>query len=222
MEKEILYDNGLNFNIFSHAKKMDVNLSKLFHDKIFNNYSKKNAEEITRCLLGVYGNFIATYYFKSLGYNVLNEVPVKDYNDKEITKADISFVDNNGVRNFFEVKATSQILDNVKNYKDDGDTENKIYIMNKNLERKKYEEIGKKLIKQVRKLKTTDGKVGIVIFNGCIIDDLLKEKLENLNVNIYTIALNINELENNIRNMVYKIRESFVSYNESSKRHLAS
>ena len=221
MEKEILYQKGITDEIFNHAEKMDVDLLKLFHDKIFYNYTIKGVEEITRCLLGIYGNFIATYYFKSLGYDVENEVSIKDNDGNETTKADISFLDHNNTRNYFEVKAVSQILDSVKNYKDEDSSYEKIYLMDKKLEEKKYEQIGKKLIKQVEKLKIKKGIVGIVVFNGCIIDDLIKEKLKKLNVKIYTIALNINELENNIRNMVYKIRDSYVNDNiYTSKRRL--
>lgn len=92
----IFNDNGITFPIFNHAKMMDFNLIKLFNDKIFNNYNEKSLEVVTKNLLGVYGNYIASNYFKVLGYNVENEKNIKDKNNIVLTKADISFIDKEG------------------------------------------------------------------------------------------------------------------------------
>lgn len=204
----IFNDNGITFPIFNHAKMMDFNLIKLFNDKIFNNYNEKSLEVVTKNLLGVYGNYIASNYFKVLGYNVENEKNIKDKNNIVLTKADISFIDKEGNLNLCEVKATSQIIDNIRNYVDKDEQITGTYT-DKDEEIIKYKNIGKKLIKQVNKLKTSNNKVNVVVFKGCFIDDIIKEKLASENVNLITINVDINELENNIRKMVISIKNDY-------------
>ena len=204
----IFNDNGITFPIFNHAKMMDFNLIKLFNDKIFNNYNEKSLEVVTKNLLGVYGNYIASNYFKVLGYNVENEKDIKDKNNIVLTKADISFIDKEGNLNLCEVKATPQIIDNIRNYVDKDEQITGTYT-DKDEEIVKYKNIGKKLIKQVNKLKTSNNKVNVVVFKGCFIDDIIKEKLASENVNLITINVDINELENNIRKMVISIKNDY-------------
>lgn len=204
----IFNDNGITFPIFNHAKMMDFNLIKLFNDKIFNNYNEKSLEVVTKNLLGVYGNYIASNYFKVLGYNVENEKDIKDKNNIVLTKADISFIDKEGNLNLCEVKTTPQIIDNIRNYVDKDEQITGTYT-DKDEEIVKYKNIGKKLIKQVNKLKTSNNKVNVVVFKGCFIDDIIKEKLASENVNLITINVDINELENNIRKMVISIKNDY-------------
>ena len=204
----IFNDNGITFPIFNHAKMMDFNLIKLFNDKIFNNYNEKSLEVVTKNLLGVYGNYIASNYFKVLGFKVENEKDIKDKNNIVLTKADISFIDKEGNLNLCEVKATPQIIDNIRNYVDKDEQITGTYT-DKDEEIIKYKNIGKKLIKQVSKLKTSNNKVNVVVFEGCFIDDIIKEKLARENVNIITINVDINELENNIRKMVISIKKDY-------------
>ena len=204
----IFNDNGITFPIFNHAKMMDFNLIKLFNDKILNNYNEKSLEVVTKNLLGVYGNYIASNYFKVLGYNVENEKDIKDKNNIVLTKADISFIDKEGNLNLCEVKTTPQIIDNIRNYVDKDEQITGTYT-DKDEEIVKYKNIGKKLIKQVNKLKTSNNKVNVVVFKGCFIDDIIKEKLASENVNLITINVDINELENNIRKMVISIKNDY-------------
>ena len=204
----IFNDNGITFPIFNHAKMMDFNLIKLFNDKIFNNYNEKSLEVVTKNLLGVYGNYIASNYFKVLGYNVENEKDIKDKNNIVLTKADISFIDKEGNLNLCEVKTTPQIIDNIRNYVDKDEQITGTYT-DKDEEIVKYKNIGKKLIKQVNKLKTSNNKVNVVVFKGCFIDDIIKEKLASENENLITINVDINELENNIRKMVISIKNDY-------------
>ena len=86
--------------ILDVAKKMDFNLVNLFYDKVFTNSNEEKIDEVTKNLLGIYGNFLATYYFKKLGYNVDSEVSIYD-GKKDFTIADLSFIDSNGKLNFF-------------------------------------------------------------------------------------------------------------------------
>ena len=204
----IFNDYGITFPIFNHANMMDFNLIKLFNDKIFNNYNEKSLEVVTKNLLGVYGNYIASNYFKVLGYNVENEKDIKDKNNIVLTKADISFIDKEGNLNLCEVKTTPQIIDNIRNYVDKDEQITGTYT-DKDEEIVKYKNIGKKLIKQVNKLKTSNNKVNVVVFKGCFIDDIIKEKLASENVNLITINVDINELENNIRKMVISIKNDY-------------
>ena len=184
---------------------MDLNIEKMFFDKIINNYSPKALEEMTKNLLGVYGNYIATLYYKKIYKDVENEVPIKDDNGKEITKVDISFTDNFGKKTYVEVKATKQIIDNIRNYVDSEEDLNKCYS-DKDKEIIKYKMIGKKLITQVKKLSETKSNVIVAIFDGCYIDNIIKRELRDLNVSINIINMNINDLEEEIKRKLVMAR----------------
>lgn len=205
-----LYDNGINDKLIFEAKKMDVDLVRLFYEKIVLEKDlhklKDNVDVITKSLLGIYGNYVVTSYFEALGYEVENEYPVYDENKKLLTKADLAFVDNNGVVNLCEVKTTSQIIDNIRNYKDDEEKKyNGKYYYDMDSDIIKYKEIGVKLIKQVTRLKKSGKKVLVVIFNGCFMDDIIKDKLSNLGVSVFTMAPNVKELEEQLRIMVTNV-----------------
>ncbi len=211
MLKEFLMDCGINEHVFYHASKMDISIINLFKEKIINNYSLKTLDEVTKNLLGVYGNFIATSYCKALYNNVENEVSIKDNMGKMITKADISYVDNNGNLNYCEVKAAHQIIDNIRNFVDKDDVKEGFYE-DKDKEILKYKNIGKKLITQVKKLSSTSNKVNVIIFKDCYVDDVIKRKLKDLNVNVITLMVDINELEEEIKNKIILIKD-FVKEN---------
>ncbi len=215
--KELLKSVGVNNALFSMARKMNVDLTELFYDKIVLNDSIQNREIVAKSLLGIYGNFIATLYFSGLGYEVENEVPVKDENGKATTYADLSFIDKTGRINYCEVKATTQILGSEKTYRDEDAL---LTFENKNDEIIKYTQIGKKLVKQAQKLSASNALVNVIIFEGCFVDEKIKEKLSALNVNIITLFPSIIELEKNIKEMVnlfsYKCKENLliVSHNK--------
>ena len=205
-----LYDNGINDKLIFEAKKMDVDLVRLFYEKIVLEKDlhklKDNVDVITKSLLGIYGNYVATSYFEALGYEVENEYPVYDENKKLLTKADLAFVDNNGVVNLCEVKTTSQIIDNIRNYKDDEEKKyNGKYYYDMDSDIIKYKEIGVKLIKQVTRLKKSGKKVLVVIFNGCFMDDIIKDKLSELGANVFIMAPNVKDLEEQLRIMVTNV-----------------
>ena len=96
---KILNEFGITKPILEEASKMDINVPMLFYDKIINNPSAENIDNVTKNLLGVYGNYLATHYFKMQGYDVDNEVGVYD-NGNLLTRADISFIDSNWIRNY--------------------------------------------------------------------------------------------------------------------------
>ena len=75
----------------------------------------------------------------------------------------------------------------------------------------KYKEIGSKLIKQVSKLIKTGKNVTVVIFDGCFMDDIIKDKLNKMGANIFKLAVNINDLEDQIYDMVFKVTEGLKS-----------
>lgn len=205
-----LYDNGINDKLITEAKKMDVDLVRLFYDKITLEKDlrklENNIDVIVKSLLGIYGNYVATSYFEGLGYQVENEYPVYDENKKLLTKADLVFTDNNGEVNLCEVKTTSQIIDNIRNYRDDEEKKyNGKYYYDMDSDIIKYKEIGTKLIKQATKLKKSGKKVLVVIFNGCFMDDIIKDKLSKLGVNVFTMAPNVKELEEQLRIMVTNV-----------------
>lgn len=204
---KILNEFGITKPILEEASKMDINVPMLFYDKIINNPSAENIDNVTKNLLGVYGNYLATHYFKMQGYDVLNEVGVYD-NGNLLTRADISFIYSNGIRNYCEVKAAYQIIDNIRNYKDNS-LEKTGYYKNLDAEIIKYKKIGEKLIKQVKKLSKDGSLVNVIIFDGCYMDEIIKQELKNLDANIITLNVNIYDLEENIKKNVLRILSYF-------------
>ena len=207
---KLLVSCGISKQILNQASLMDLNIPKLIYEKLICKYNTKTLDEVTKNLLGVYGNYIATLYCKRMYKNVQNEVPIKDKSGKVITKADIVFTDLNDNENYCEVKATNQIIDNIRNYVDKD--ENKLsYFTDKDNIIIKYKNIGKKLITQVKKLLTTSKKVNVFIFEGCIVDEIIKQKLKGLNVKVITLATNINELEEEIKSMLIHIHDIIIN-----------
>ena len=206
---KLLVSCGISKQILNQASLMDLNIPKLIYEKLICKYNTKTLDEVTKNLLGVYGNYIATLYCKRMYKNVQNEVPIKDKSGKVITKADIVFTDLNDNENYCEVKATNQIIDNIRNYVDKD--ENKLsYFTDKDNIIIKYKNIGKKLITQVKKLLTTSKKVNVFIFEGCIVDEIIKQKLKGLNVKVITLATNIKELEEEIKNMLIQVHNIII------------
>lgn len=204
---EILNRFGITKPLLIEASKMDINVPMLFYDKIINNPSVENIDNVTKNLLGVYGNYHATNYFKKQGYDVENEVGVYD-NGNLLTRADISFIDSNGRRNYCEVKAAFQIIDNIRNYKDNS-LDRTGYYKDLDAEIIKYKKIGEKLIKQVEKLSKDGSLVNVIVYDGCYMDEIIKQKLKELGANIITLDVNIYDLEENIKKNVLRISDYF-------------
>lgn len=204
---EILNRFGITKPLLMEASKMDINVPMLFYDKIINNPSTENIDDVTKNLLGVYGNYLATHYFKMQGYDVENEVGVYD-NGNLLTRADISFIDSNGRRNYCEVKAAFQIIDNIRNYKDNS-LDRTGYYKDLDAEIIKYKKIGEKLIRQVEKLSKDGSLVNVIVYDGCYMDEIIKQKLKELGANIITLDVNIYDLEENIKKNVLRISDYF-------------
>ncbi len=216
-----LKENDINDEIIKIANKMDVDLPNIFYEKILcvNNVDElsKNVDVVAKSLLGIYGNYLASYYYKKLGYDVENEYEIKE-GKKIITKADIAFTNHEGDINLCEVKATPQIIDNVKNYNSIYKKEcDNVFYLDMDSDIIKYKEIGNKLIKQVSKLTKTKNKVTVIIFEGCFIDDAIKDKLKAMGASIFTLAVNINELENHAYDIVYNVMSQLKSINNDEK-----
>lgn len=207
---EVLNENGINDEIIKLASHMDIDLVHIFYDKIIGvkdlNKLNINKDIIVKMFLGIYGNFIASSYYKALGFDVKNEDPICDEEGNEITRADISFVDSFGNLHLCEVKTTPQIIDNIRNYQqEDEQMYNDKYYYDMDNDIIKYKEIGKKLINQSKKLKTASNNVNVVIFSGCFMDDIIKDKLTNLGVNVKVIGIDVNELKRNVEYIVENI-----------------
>ena len=82
----------------------------------------------------------------------------------------------------------------------------------------KCKEIGVILIKQVTRLKKSGKKVLVVIFNGCFMDDIIKDKLSNLGVSVFTMAPNVKELEEQLRIMVTNVSNNLGIKNEERRK----
>lgn len=207
---KLLTSCGISKQILNQASLMDLNIPKLIYEKLICKYNMKTLDEVTKNLLGVYGNYIATLYCKKMYKNVENEVPIKNEKGNIIIKADISFIDEEEKENYCEVKAASQIIDNIRNYVDEDNNELS-YFTDKDNIIIKYKNIGKKLITQVKKLSSTNKKVNVFIFSGCIVDEIIKQKLKELNVRVITLATNINELEEEIKSMLIHIHDIIIN-----------
>lgn len=213
-------ENGINNDIFQLAEKMDINLPRLFYEKLLVSPSKENKESLSKNLLGIYGNYFATFYFKGMNYNVSNEFPVYDEKQNLITKADLAFFDKTGVLNYCEVKATSQIIDNIRNYYDVKENGYVGGYYDIDSEIIKYKNIGKKLLKQVDKLSMPGVKVNVIVFNGCRVDNVIAEELQKRNVNIQRLAININDLEKYVDSIIDSVIKNILKKHaeKSSKR----
>ena len=207
---DFLSSCGLPSHIVEFAFKMDLNIPYLINEKIINNFDEKKLDEVTRNILGVYGNYIATSYCMSIFKDVENEVPILDSKGKVITRADISFIDNVGNKHYAEVKCANQIIDNIRNYVD-SDLE-KDYYEDKDNEIIKYKNIGKKLIEQLKKLSTTGCDTNVFIYKNCYVDGIIRKKIKELGATIIRINLDINELEDEIRNILIRIKSNSEKY----------
>ena len=201
--KQLLLNNGINNDILNHAKMMDIDLINLFKNKILFNFNEKKLDELTHHLMGIYGNYYVSLYYKSLGYSVKNEVPIYD-GKKEITKADIEITDKNNIKCYIEVKLVKQILDSKIKYIDDKST----LVIYNNIYRK-YEEIGKKLLKQTTKFKDLNKNIIVCVFSDTIIDDDILKKLNNMGVKIKKMAQKASDIEDYIRQIILNIKEEY-------------
>ena len=192
--------SGVPTMVFEIAKKMDMNLPRLFYEKILKSKTYSDKVAFANNLIGVYGNYFAMFYYKSKKFNVQNEVSLYDNDKKFDLKADLGFMDNYGMQNYCEVKA-SPYVGNITNYYDSDDKNVTLEFSDKDL--LKYDNIGRKLLKQVERL-LKYGKVTVVIFKGCAISKDVMEKLLDLNVEIKTLAIDIKELENFIDDVIQK------------------
>ncbi len=196
---------GIDKNIIDIANKMDVDLVKLIYDKIINCNLKnkdKNIDSVSKNILGIYGNYVAYLYYTGLGYSVFLEYPVHDENNKVLTKADLAFYDKEGKLNLCEVKTTFEIILSKVNYKKTKEDSDKLDII-------KYLNIGKKLLKQVKKLKKKSDRINVVIFNNCYVDGIVKNILIKNNVSIRLLSLDVYELYTQIKTNILDIYDVY-------------
>ena len=199
MEKDfllsVLNNNGINNSFIDVASKMNVDIKNMIYEKLIKSYSKENFDVMVSTLMGIYGNYISKYYFEKIGFEVINEVPV--YSDNKLqTSCDLIVKKDNNVY-YGETKTSPYLL-----YKSNYNHYDKNY---------KYECMGLKLINQIEKLKKVSDNVFVVIFDGCIINQELLDKLKELNVKIIKISLNVFELEKNIKDELNNIIEDYKS-----------
>lgn len=205
----IIIKNGIDDNIFDTAKKMDLDIVKLINDNVINTDDKQSLEIAKTTLLGVFGNYFTAYYYKKLGYEVETEKPLYDKKGNELTRVDISYKDKNSNTYLCEVKTAFQIIDNMRNYVDVDSNINRAFYTDKDEEIIKYKNIGKKLIKQATRLKQYSNNVNVIIFEGCIMDEVIKQDLGKLGVRIVVLGSNIYDLYNYITGCLLKIKGEY-------------
>lgn len=199
-------------DVLNTAFNMDIDLANILYQKVVTRLEDDKTpvaeDSIIDNLVGILGNLYASLYYKSLGYDVENEKVIKNKDtNKEDTKADIYFKDKQGIDNFCEVKAAFEIRGPRKRYIDE--SLSKQDIKDLELKNKAYEEIGKKLITQVEKLKKDNpgSIVNAVIFKDCIIDEEIIDKLEELDVNLKILMQPISMVKEEAK-LIY---ENFIS-----------
>lgn len=203
IKNKLIKDYKIPNDVFKHASKMDFDIVMLFIDALSKKNSTSKIDSITNNILGVYGNYLATHEFMLKGYDVINEYDVI-YNNKKITKADIAYYDNNNLV-LCEVKAALQIIKDKDNYVYYN------YDMSKkeiDLDKRKYVEIGKKLLKQVNKLKKVTPFVKVIIFENCILDTCLVDELKKIGIDrddMVILSVDIIKLHEHIKNMVIEL-----------------
>lgn len=204
--------SGIPPEVFSIAKKMDMNLPYEFKEKIFDlpnivdqgkrkEAVERNKEYFSKNLLGIYGNYFATYYYSSR-YKVENEKPVYNENGNLDGKADLFFLDENGNENYCEVKATPYILSSENGF-------------SKQKEILKYQKMGEKLLRQAAKLKRTNANIIVILFDGCKVDQIILEKLQSMGIEVKFLQINIDMLESFIDDLIDKIEMNFYNKNNS-------
>ena len=126
-----------------------------------------------------------------------------------------TITDEEGNLNLCEVKLASQIIDNIRNYKsEDEELYNGKVFYDMDDDIIKYKKIGDKLITQVKKLKNSGKNITVVIFEGCYMDDIVRDKLtKDLEVNIKTIAINVKHLKEQIEEIVEDISSELLEKN---------
>lgn len=221
--KETLINCGLHASVFNTAKKADLNLIYLFYDNILkycNGYDdlstemKKNVdwyilkgkEELASKLYGVLGNYYAYNFFCSNGFNVELEASIID-NDELKAKPDLCLSNSDGNFIYCEVKTISQIIDNVENYKDLDDN-NLSYRNNTSII--KYQAVGEKLLKQLRKLKRYCNVPMAIVYRDCIIDDAILKKIKSIGAVVYRIPnKSFSEIEKEVDDYLNKVIDCF-------------
>ncbi len=223
--------SGVPDAVFELAKKMDMNLPKMFWDKILNSKNSNDILSFSRNLLGIYGNYFAALYYKERYVNVKTEMPLYGQDNKPCTNVDISFVDENGVLNLCEVKA-SPYIGIVDNYIDENGN-----IVNNNSgieEMKKYKNIGEKLLTQINKLTEYPAKVNVVIFEGSVISDEIDKEIKKKNeelkdknktledeiISKKTMSITINQLESYVDNLIDTVIEKFNNKTKFNSRKI--
>lgn len=223
--------SGIPQKVFDIAKQMDMNLPEMFKKRIIDlpkdlnepmteEKIKENSEYFSKNLLGIYGNYFAYYYYDNLlkkkygenykeKYELKNEMPYHDENRNVLGRSDLFLRDEKGNETYCEVKAAPFILYDINNFSALNNS-NKDYT-NSQKEIKKYQHIGQKLLQQVTRLKKTGGKVLVILFDGCKVDNVISEKLEKMEVEVKYLQLNINVLESYVDDIIDKIKQNFFS-----------
>lgn len=202
----LMKQNGMPDEVFKIAKKMNVNLAREFYEKLVKSSNIEVKEALLKNLLGIYGNYKAALELKELGYMPENEKKVLVGNHSKT--ADLCINDENGNNIYFEVKATRQILDYEKVYVDNDESSLNSNFSNNLIA---YQNIGKKLIKQVKALRTTQNMVIVLIFSGCYVDDAILQKLKNEGVHIMRLKEDIGDLEKEVYDLVRNVEEAIIN-----------
>lgn len=189
-----------NKEILDLSNLMNYDISSRFYDAITTNNSERKdnlVNNIKNQLVGILGNFYASKYF-SLQKKYSKVCLESTYYGNNIP-CDLSFYDENNNLCLVEVKATEQIIGEENNYLVFDYEKSKKEIIN---DKKKYKQIGNKLLKQVGRLKKYSNNVKAFIFGDCYIDENIKEELNKMGVDLeildYFSIFDIKRLAENI------------------------
>ena len=202
----LLKQNDVPNGVFELAKKMQLNLPRLFITKIVESHDEKDKEDLLKNLMGLYGNYIAAISLKEAGFNVENEENVLVYDGNKSKRVDLVFSNPQGNKVYCEVKVARQILDNKKTYIDDDESSLKDSTFYKEI--KTYQSIGRKLLDQVKTLKSTNIPVLVIILNDCYVDPDIIKQLKEIDVNIIRLNKDVKSLEIELIEIIRNVEEA--------------
>ncbi len=65
------------------------------------------------------------------------------------------------------------------------------------------------------KLKKTNANIIVILFDGCKVDQIILEKLQNMGIEVKFLQINIDMLESFIDDLIVKIEKNFYNKNNN-------
>lgn len=202
----LLKQNGIPKGVIELSKKMNLNLARLFITKMVYSNDPKDKDDLLKNLMGLYGNYIAATELEKAGFKVESEANALVYGGSKSKKVDLVFSNPQGNKAYCEVKVTKQILDYKKTYIDDDEQSLKDSTFSNEI--KIYQSIGKKLLNQVKALRSTNIPVLVIILRDCYVDPNILKQLKEEKVNVIKLEKDVRSLESELKEIIRNVEEA--------------